>query len=135
MMEETSTSETSVNFYQTTRRNNPEGSHLHTRRRENLKSQQGAITSILSQRSTLLGNQTEVSVHTSSVISAAVSWTHIHLLSSVPQFPEHTYIFCHQCRSFLNTHTSSVISAAVSWTHIHLLSTVPQFPEHTGLLL
>jgi hypothetical protein len=33
-----STSETSVNLYQTTRRNNPEESHLHTRRRENLKS-------------------------------------------------------------------------------------------------
>jgi hypothetical protein len=29
--------ETSVNFYQTTRRNNPEVSHLHTRRRENRK--------------------------------------------------------------------------------------------------
>jgi hypothetical protein len=32
-----STSETSVNFYQTTQRNNPEISHLHIRRRENLK--------------------------------------------------------------------------------------------------
>jgi hypothetical protein len=32
------TSEMSVNFYQTTRRNNPEDSHLHTRRRENPKS-------------------------------------------------------------------------------------------------
>jgi hypothetical protein len=30
--------ETSVNFYQTTRRYNPEDSHLYTRRRENLKS-------------------------------------------------------------------------------------------------
>jgi hypothetical protein len=38
MMEAASTSETSVNFYQTTRRNNPEDSHLYTRRRENLKS-------------------------------------------------------------------------------------------------
>jgi hypothetical protein len=38
MMEAASTSETSVNFYQTTRRNNSEYSHLHTRRRENLKS-------------------------------------------------------------------------------------------------
>jgi hypothetical protein len=37
-MEEVSTSEASVNFYQTTRRNIPEDSHLHTRRRENLKS-------------------------------------------------------------------------------------------------
>jgi hypothetical protein len=33
-----SISETSVNFYQTTRRNIPEDSYLHTRRRENLKS-------------------------------------------------------------------------------------------------
>jgi hypothetical protein len=32
-------SEISVNFYQTTRRNIPDDSHLHTRRRENLKSQ------------------------------------------------------------------------------------------------
>jgi hypothetical protein len=38
MMGATSTSEMSVNFYQTTRRNNPEDSHLHTRRRENPKS-------------------------------------------------------------------------------------------------
>jgi hypothetical protein len=38
MMETASTSETSVNFYQTTRRNNPEDSHLHTRRLKNLKS-------------------------------------------------------------------------------------------------
>jgi hypothetical protein len=38
MMEAASTSETSVNFYQTTRRYNPEDSHLRTHRRENLKS-------------------------------------------------------------------------------------------------
>jgi transposase-like protein len=37
-METISTSETSVNFYQTTRRNIPEDSHLNTRRRKNLKS-------------------------------------------------------------------------------------------------
>jgi hypothetical protein len=37
MMEAASTSETSANFYHTTRRNNPEDFHLHTRRRENLK--------------------------------------------------------------------------------------------------
>jgi hypothetical protein len=37
-MEAESNSETSVNFYQTTLRNNPEGSHLFTRRRDNLKS-------------------------------------------------------------------------------------------------
>jgi hypothetical protein len=34
MMEAVSTSETSVNIYQTTRRNIPEDSHLHARRRE-----------------------------------------------------------------------------------------------------
>jgi hypothetical protein len=38
MMEAANTSETLVNFYQTTRRNNPEDSHLHTRSHENLKS-------------------------------------------------------------------------------------------------
>jgi hypothetical protein len=38
MMETACTSETSVNVYQTTRRYNPEDRHLHTRRRENLKS-------------------------------------------------------------------------------------------------
>jgi hypothetical protein len=38
MMEALSTSETSVILYETTRRNIPEDSHIHTRRRENLKS-------------------------------------------------------------------------------------------------
>jgi hypothetical protein len=38
MMKAPRTSQTSVNFYQTTRRHNPEDSHLHTRRRESLKS-------------------------------------------------------------------------------------------------
>jgi protein involved in sex pheromone biosynthesis len=38
MMEAVSTSEKSVNFYQTTRRKIPEGSHHHIRYRENLKS-------------------------------------------------------------------------------------------------
>jgi hypothetical protein len=38
LMETSSTSEMSVNFYQTTRRNNPDDSHLHTRRHENLNS-------------------------------------------------------------------------------------------------
>jgi hypothetical protein len=35
MMKATNASGTLVNFYQTTRRNNSEDSHLHTRRREN----------------------------------------------------------------------------------------------------
>jgi hypothetical protein len=39
-----STSESSMNFYQTTRRNIPEESHLHTRRRENLKYHRYAST-------------------------------------------------------------------------------------------
>jgi hypothetical protein len=38
MMEAASTSETLVNFYQTTRRNYSEDNNLHTRHRENLKS-------------------------------------------------------------------------------------------------
>jgi hypothetical protein len=38
MMEAASTSETSVNLYQTARHHIPEDSHLHTRRCENLKS-------------------------------------------------------------------------------------------------
>jgi hypothetical protein len=38
MMEAARTSETLLNFYQTTRCYNPEDSHLHTYRRENLKS-------------------------------------------------------------------------------------------------
>jgi hypothetical protein len=38
MMEEVITPETSVNFYKNTRRNTPEDSHLHTPRREKLKS-------------------------------------------------------------------------------------------------
>jgi hypothetical protein len=38
MMEAAGTSETLVNFYQTTRRYNPVDSHLRTHRRENLKS-------------------------------------------------------------------------------------------------
>jgi hypothetical protein len=37
-MEAARTPETLVNFYQTTRRYNPEDSHLRTHRRENLKS-------------------------------------------------------------------------------------------------
>jgi hypothetical protein len=44
MMEAVHTSETSVSFYKTTRRNIPEDGHLHTRLRENLKSQQGRIS-------------------------------------------------------------------------------------------
>jgi hypothetical protein len=38
MMEAARTSETLLNFYQTTRRYNPEDSHLRIHRRENLKS-------------------------------------------------------------------------------------------------
>jgi hypothetical protein len=40
MMEAVCTSEASVNFYETTQHNIPEGSHLRTRRRENLKNSQ-----------------------------------------------------------------------------------------------
>jgi hypothetical protein len=44
MMEAASTSETSVNFYQTETRNIPEDSHLQIRCRENLKSHQLSFT-------------------------------------------------------------------------------------------
>jgi hypothetical protein len=50
MMEATNTSETSVNFYQTTRRNIREVSHLHTRRRDNLKSQQEILSQNMKER-------------------------------------------------------------------------------------
>jgi hypothetical protein len=43
MMEAARTSETLVNFYQTTRRYNPEDSHLRTHRRENLRSNYNSI--------------------------------------------------------------------------------------------
>jgi hypothetical protein len=43
MSEAASSSETSVNVYQTTRRYNPEDNHLHTRRRKNLKSYWGKL--------------------------------------------------------------------------------------------
>jgi hypothetical protein len=45
IMEVARTCETLVNFYQTTRRYNPEDSHLHTHRRENLKSYYILLTS------------------------------------------------------------------------------------------
>jgi hypothetical protein len=45
MMEAVSTSETSVDFYQTTRCKIPKDSQLHTRRRENQKSHQGCVCS------------------------------------------------------------------------------------------
>jgi uncharacterized membrane protein YGL010W len=47
MMETASSSETSVNLYQTTRLNIPEDSHLHTRLRENLKSHHVSCSFIL----------------------------------------------------------------------------------------
>jgi hypothetical protein len=45
MMEAARTSETLVNFYQTTRRYNLEDSHLRTHRRENLKSYEVCVVS------------------------------------------------------------------------------------------
>jgi hypothetical protein len=46
MMEAAKTSETLVNFYQTTRLYNPEDSHLRTHRRENLKSYFGRVVGL-----------------------------------------------------------------------------------------
>jgi hypothetical protein len=50
MMEEARTSETLVNFYQTTRRYNPEDSYLSTHRCENLKSYLSGYLSTDSQK-------------------------------------------------------------------------------------
>jgi hypothetical protein len=44
MMEAETYSETLVNFYKTTGRNIAENSHLHNRRRENLKTHQGLVS-------------------------------------------------------------------------------------------
>jgi hypothetical protein len=51
MMEAANTSETSVNFYQTTWRNNPEDNHLYTRCRVNLKSHKHFTTSRMAMNS------------------------------------------------------------------------------------
>jgi hypothetical protein len=45
------TSETLVNFYETTRRNIPEDSHLYTRRRENLISHWVTVKSMIDDKS------------------------------------------------------------------------------------
>jgi hypothetical protein len=47
MMEAATTSETSVNFYQATRRYNPEDSHLRTHHRGNIKSYLGKVLFII----------------------------------------------------------------------------------------
>jgi hypothetical protein len=57
MMEAASTSETLVNFYQTTRRNNPEDSHLHTHRHENLKYHSIIDSFGLSKKKAFVGHQ------------------------------------------------------------------------------
>jgi hypothetical protein len=53
MMEAASTCKTSVNLYQTTRCTNPEDSHLHTRRLENLKSHAFTLAYRLAARNVL----------------------------------------------------------------------------------
>jgi hypothetical protein len=62
MMAPARTSETLVNFYQTTRRYNPEDSHLRTQRRENLKSY--LTTQIFKQVSTQSSTSFNLSPHT-----------------------------------------------------------------------
>jgi hypothetical protein len=47
MTQAANTSETSVNFYEPTRRATPQGCHVHTRRRYSLKSHSVQITMIL----------------------------------------------------------------------------------------
>jgi hypothetical protein len=48
VMETGSISKTLLYFYQTTRRNKPQGSHLYTRRRENLKFHLYGVLQIIS---------------------------------------------------------------------------------------
>jgi hypothetical protein len=62
-----STSETTVNFHQTTRRNIPEGFHLHTRRRQNLKPHHGhsaspSLTALFHQFDFILVGQVRISI-------------------------------------------------------------------------
>jgi hypothetical protein len=57
-MEAASTSETSANLYQTTRRNTPEDSDLHTRRCENMKSHLGKLFSTAHSLTSRLHQQT-----------------------------------------------------------------------------
>jgi hypothetical protein len=47
MMERVSTSETSIHFYETKRHYSPEGYHLHTHRREHLKSHSALYLSVI----------------------------------------------------------------------------------------
>jgi hypothetical protein len=70
MMEAASTSETSVKFFQTTRRNNPEESHLHTRHRENLKSLKGYMFNGASKKPLAYG----VMTYGQSLIAAMLEW-------------------------------------------------------------
>jgi hypothetical protein len=60
-MEAARTSETLVKFYQTTRRYNPEDSHLRTNRRENLKSYESKL---------VFTNYTSVSAYYLSIMTA-----------------------------------------------------------------
>jgi hypothetical protein len=62
MIEEATISGTVVNIYQTTRRNNPEDSHLHIRRRESLKSHNTHIDLI-------------ITLHTSEAESIFFTWS------------------------------------------------------------
>jgi hypothetical protein len=68
MMEAARTSETLVNFYQTTRRYNPEDSRLHTHRRENLKSYTSKLLYLQYEKLTLsCGLKIEETLHSSKV--------------------------------------------------------------------
>jgi hypothetical protein len=64
MMGAASTFETSVNFYQITQRNKPQDSHIHTRRRENLKSHkaQGILYALFATVSTVTDAETTTSL-------------------------------------------------------------------------
>jgi hypothetical protein len=91
MMEAASTSETSVNFYQTTWRNNSEDSHLHTRHCENLKSHYYNLIRYLTYYRSML-----------------LFWgVTLHELASAPVMKMETVCFSQNVGIYLQVHMSS----------------------------
>jgi hypothetical protein len=90
MMEAASTSETSVNFYQTTRRYNPEDSHLHTRSRENLKSYnlESVLLLILSIILRTVTNKNNTEIGNKRILRCKILRTTMHLIICKSSFSD-----------------------------------------------
>jgi hypothetical protein len=80
------TSETSVDLHQTPRRNNPEDSHLHTRRRENLKSRLVPYFSYFSQLQFLYLSVHLALLHICSLLTIIYTSLFLSGVSKVPSF-------------------------------------------------